>query len=151
MYVLVEELRRAAPRPRTVPGLAVRLRVSERTVQRDMQALLAVGVPVRNAAGRGGGWFVDAQFTLPPISLTGPQALALVVALAGTDDVGAFGGPAREAMLKITAAMAGSGAAASRGPARERPTGCGTRPAGARPGDPPCAVSLRTEPSPESP
>ena len=105
MCSLVQELSAVAPRPRTVPALARRLQVSERTVQRDLQALLATGVPVRNAAGRGGGWFVDAGFGVPAVRLSGLQALAVVAALTSTNTSTPLNGPAREAIRAITGAM----------------------------------------------
>lgn len=82
LYALVDELRAIAPRPRTVDWLATRFAVSRRTVQRDLQALMATGVPVRAEAGRHGGWFIDRNATLPPINLTAPEALAVAAALA---------------------------------------------------------------------
>ncbi|MEU2923476.1 HTH domain-containing protein [Streptomyces sp. NPDC007251] len=70
LYALVEELRAAAPRPLTVAALASRFEISTRTVQRDLQALLETGVPVRTTPGRGGGWSIDPAMTLPPMHFT---------------------------------------------------------------------------------
>ncbi len=77
LYALVEELRSAAPRPRTVAQLAARFEVSSRTIQRDLQALMHAGVPLRAAAGRTGGWFVDPVMTLPPINFTATEITAI--------------------------------------------------------------------------
>ncbi|MDW6061126.1 HTH domain-containing protein [Streptomyces sp. FXJ1.4098] len=85
LYALVEELRAAAPRPLTVAALAARFEVSTRTVQRDLQALMESGVPVRNTPGRGGGWTVDPAMTLPPIRFTSDEAWALAAALAAAE------------------------------------------------------------------
>jgi len=105
LYALVEELRAAAPRPRTVAALADRLTVSERTIQRDLQALMAAGVPVRNEAGPRGGWFVDPTMTLPPVTFTTAEALAVAAALAAAEHSAPFAGAARTAMQKVAAVV----------------------------------------------
>ncbi|MFH7593713.1 WYL domain-containing protein [Streptomyces racemochromogenes] len=111
LYALVEELRAAAPRPRPVAALAARFEVSTRTVQRDLQALMESGVPVRAALGRGGGWTVDPAMTLPPVHFTADEAAALAAALAtaGTP----YAGAARTAYQKLLASMTGPAAAAA--------------------------------------
>ncbi|WP_326656390.1 helix-turn-helix transcriptional regulator [Streptomyces sp. NBC_00385] len=105
LYALVEELRAAAPRPVTVPVLAARFEVSTRTVQRDLQALMETGVPVRTASGRGGGWSIDPAMTLPPVRFTADEASALTVALAAADVSAPYAGAARTAAQKIAASM----------------------------------------------
>ncbi|MFF7161949.1 helix-turn-helix transcriptional regulator [Streptomyces sp. NPDC008086] len=114
LYALVEELRAAAPRPLTVAALAARFEVSSRTVQRDLQALMETGVPVRTTPGRGGGWSIDPEMTLPPIHLTAEEASALAVALAAADASTPYAGAARAAAQKVTAAMTGAASAAAR-------------------------------------
>ncbi|MEW2159864.1 YafY family protein [Streptomyces sp. NPDC007189] len=112
LYALVEELRAAAPRPLTVAALASRFEISTRTVQRDLQALLETGVPVRTTPGRGGGWSIDPAMTLPPMHFTPEEASALAVALAATDDWAPYAGAARTAAQKIAASMTGPASAA---------------------------------------
>ncbi|WP_369183963.1 helix-turn-helix transcriptional regulator [Streptomyces sp. Y1] len=107
LYALVEELRAAAPRPLTVAALATRFEVSTRTVQRDLQALMDAGVPVRATSGRGGGWSIDPAMTLPPIRFTTEEASALVAALAAADASAPYAGAARTASQKIAASMTG--------------------------------------------
>ncbi|MGW6914667.1 helix-turn-helix transcriptional regulator [Kitasatospora sp. NPDC054939] len=114
LYGLVEELRAAAPRPLTVAALAARFGVSTRTVQRDLQALMATGVPVRTSCGRGGGWSIDPRATLPPIHLTPDEASALTAALAAADAATPYAGAARTAAQKIAAAVTGPASAAVR-------------------------------------
>ncbi|MFG2577008.1 helix-turn-helix transcriptional regulator [Streptomyces sp. NPDC048481] len=114
LYALVEELRAAAPRPLTVAALAARFEVVARTVQRDLQALMESGVPLRVQPGRGGGWTIDPAMTLPPVRLTVQEAAALTAALAAADARTPYAGAARTAAQKITAAMAGPAAAAAR-------------------------------------
>jgi predicted DNA-binding transcriptional regulator YafY len=113
LYALVELLRAAAPRARTVGALAERLEVSERTVQRDLQALMAGGVPVRYATGRGGGWSIDPAMTLPPIRFTPAEAAALTAALAAAGET-PYAGAARSALQKVAASMTGPATAAAR-------------------------------------
>ncbi|MGE7389675.1 helix-turn-helix transcriptional regulator [Streptomyces sp. NPDC004126] len=105
LYALVEELRASAPRPRTVAALAARFEVSTRTVQRDLQALMDSGVPVRATPGRGGGWTVDPAMTLPPVRFTTAEAAALAAALAATETP--YSGAARTAYQKLMASMTG--------------------------------------------
>ncbi|MGW5345783.1 WYL domain-containing protein [Streptomyces sp. HUAS TT3] len=114
LYALVEELRAAAPRPRTVAALAARFEVSTRTVQRDLQVLMETGVPVRATSGRGGGWSVDPEMTLPPIHFTPEEASALAVALATADASAPYAGAARAAAQKIAVSMTGTASAAVR-------------------------------------
>ncbi|MFE1863555.1 helix-turn-helix transcriptional regulator [Streptomyces anandii] len=113
LYALVEELRAAAPQPLTVAALAARFEVSTRTVQRDLQALMETGVPVRTTPGRGGGWSIDPAMTLPPIHFTAEEASALAVALAATDGFAPYAGAARTAAQKIVASMTGPASAAA--------------------------------------
>ncbi|EIV94605.1 YafY family protein [Frankia sp. QA3] len=106
LYALMEELRAVAPRPVTVPALARRLEVSERTVQRDLKALAETGAPVYSATGRGG-WSVDPAMTLPPIGFTPGEALAVAAALAAAEGSAPFADGTRGAMRKIAALLSG--------------------------------------------
>jgi proteasome accessory factor B len=113
LYALVEELRAVAPRQLTVAALAARFEVSSRTVQRDLQILMETGVPVRTTTGRGGGWSIDAQMTLPPIRFTPDEASALAMALATADASTPYAGAARTAAQKIAVSMTGPASAAA--------------------------------------
>ncbi|MGW3121641.1 helix-turn-helix transcriptional regulator [Streptomyces sp. NPDC001107] len=113
LYALVEELRAAAPRSLTVAALAARFEVSTRTVQRDLQALMEAGVPVRATTGRGGGWSIDPAMTLPPIRFTAEEAAALVAALAAADASAPYAGAVRTASQKIAASMTGPASTAA--------------------------------------
>ncbi|MFF2815707.1 helix-turn-helix transcriptional regulator [Kitasatospora cineracea] len=118
LYALVEELRAAAPRPLTVARLAARFEVATRTVQRDLQALMAAGLPVRSATGRGGGWSIDPRTTLPPVRFTAQEAAALTVALAATDRGAPYAAAARTAAQKLAAVLPADAAATARDLAR---------------------------------
>jgi proteasome accessory factor B len=113
LYALVEELRAAAPRTLTVAALAARFEVSTRTGQRDLQALMEAGVPVRTTTGRGGGWSIDRAMTLPPIRFTAEEAAALVAALAVADASALYAGAVRTASQKIVASLTGPASTAA--------------------------------------
>ena len=83
--------------------MADRFEVSTRTIERDILALQEAGVPIRGAAGRRGGYFIDPQGTLPPINFTPAEALAIAIALA--DEAGPFAAAGRQARHKVLAAM----------------------------------------------
>ncbi|GLW68191.1 transcriptional regulator [Kitasatospora phosalacinea] len=118
LYALVEELRAAAPRPLTVARLAARFEVATRTVQRDLQALTAAGLPVRATTGRGGGWSIDPRTTLPPVRFTEQEAAALTVALAATGHGTPYAAAARTAAQKLAAVLPEPAAATARDLAR---------------------------------
>ncbi|MFI5792197.1 helix-turn-helix transcriptional regulator [Streptomyces sp. NPDC051677] len=104
LYALVEELRAAAPSPRSARTLARRFEVSVRTVERDLAALQQSGVPVYAEPGRSGGYVLDRQSTLPPLTITPAEATALAVglhALGGTP----FAADARSALHKVLAVL----------------------------------------------
>ncbi|MER6878459.1 HTH domain-containing protein, partial [Amycolatopsis sp. NPDC000673] len=81
LYALVEELRAVAPRTRTAAWLAARFEVSVRTIERDLGALRETGVPIWTETGRTGGYGLDRERTLPPLTLTPEEAIAITVAL----------------------------------------------------------------------
>ncbi|GGZ70480.1 helix-turn-helix transcriptional regulator [Streptomyces subrutilus] len=104
LYALVEELRAVSPRPRSARWLAERFGVSTRTIERDLGALQQSGVPLYAEPGRSGGYVVDKDHTLPPLTITPAEAAALAVALhalAGTP----FAADARSALYKVFAVM----------------------------------------------
>ncbi len=69
--------------PRTWPGdeLARRLRVSRRTIRRDVERLRDLGYPVRTAMGAGGGYRLVAGTAMPPLLLDDEEAVAIAVGL----------------------------------------------------------------------
>ncbi|MBK6013885.1 YafY family protein [Streptomyces sp. MBT53] len=66
---------------RTVPDLAERLGVDERTVRRYVGHLLELGVPVDSVRGRYGGYRLAPGYRMPPLMLTDDEALAVVLGL----------------------------------------------------------------------
>ncbi|WNV88023.1 WYL domain-containing protein [Umezawaea sp. Da 62-37] len=103
LYALVEELRAVSPRPRSASWLARRFEVSVRTVERDLEALRQTGVPIRSDVGRAGGYSLDRERTLPPVTLTDVEALAVSVALRTT--AAPFAAAARRAGQKVSAVL----------------------------------------------
>jgi predicted DNA-binding transcriptional regulator YafY len=104
LYALVEELRAVSPRPRSARWLAQRFEVSARTVERDIAALQAAGVPIWAEPGRTGGYVIDRARTLPPVNLSPAEAVAMAVALhrvGGTP----FAAAAGAALRKLVAVM----------------------------------------------
>ncbi|MCY0944979.1 MULTISPECIES: helix-turn-helix transcriptional regulator [Streptomyces] len=104
LYALVEELRAVSPRPRSARWLAERFGVSTRTIERDLSALQQSGVPLYAEPGRSGGYVVDKDHTLPPLTVTPSEAAALAVALHGLSGT-PFAADARSALHKVFAVM----------------------------------------------
>jgi predicted DNA-binding transcriptional regulator YafY len=95
----------------TAASLAATLEVSIRTVYRDIEALIATGVPVRGEAGVG--YMLEAGYYLPPLNLTAEEAEALALGarvLANWSD-GAVAGQAAAALAKIRAVLPAAGQA----------------------------------------
>jgi predicted DNA-binding transcriptional regulator YafY len=104
LYAMVEELRAAAPRPRSARWLARRFEVCTRTVERDIGALLESGVPIYAEPGRTGGYTLDRSRTLPPVNVSPAEAVAIAMALRSLDGT-PFSPAARSALQKILAVM----------------------------------------------
>lgn len=89
----------------TAARLAARLEVSERTIYRDMRALILSGVPIDGEAGVG--YVLRPGFDLPPLMFTDAEAEALAL---GARMVRALGGPelagaADSALARIEAVL----------------------------------------------
>jgi predicted DNA-binding transcriptional regulator YafY len=105
LFQLVQLLR--AKRMTTAELLAEELRVSKRTVYRDIADLQRSGIPVRGEAGVG--YRLERGFELPPLTFNSEEIEALVI---GARMVEAFGDPelaksARSAMTKVEAVLPG--------------------------------------------
>lgn len=86
LHALSEMLRRAGSRGCTAERLAAEFGVSARTVKRDLTALENSGVPIWSRPGPGGGYGLAARASLPPVSLTPAQAVALLAAVSAASD-----------------------------------------------------------------
>jgi predicted DNA-binding transcriptional regulator YafY len=97
----------------TGPELADRLEVSERTVQRDVEALIAAGVPIQSIRGQAGGYRLDGRYQTRLTGVAADEAHALAfLGLNETAGQLGLGGVLDTAHTKVWAALTG--------PARER-------------------------------
>lgn len=88
--------------------LSARLEVSERTVQRDVEALVAEGFPVRSTRGPGGGYYLEGRYQTRLTGVGADEAHALAfLGLAGpAGDLG-LTGLLDAARTKVWAALTG--------------------------------------------
>ena len=103
LYDLIQILRDG--RLHRAQDLADRLGVSLRTVYRDMDTLMASGVPLEG--NRGLGYRATADMTLPPLNLTMAELEALHLGLAVVNEAGdaELGAAARSLSAKIDAIL----------------------------------------------
>lgn len=104
MYAIVESLRVAGSRGRTCASLSERFEVSTRTIKRDIAALIEAGVPVVSFDGRGGGYSLMKNASLPPLAFTDAEATAIAIALRVEPDM-PFAPDGVSAMSKLIGAM----------------------------------------------
>ena len=86
LHALSEMLRRSGSRGVSAERLAREFEVSVRTVKRDLAALARSGAPLWSRPGPGGGYGLAAGASLPPVSLSPAQAVALMAAVAASPD-----------------------------------------------------------------
>lgn len=103
LFDIVQMLR--GGRLRTAQEIADQLEVSIRTVYRDIDALVASGVPIEGE--RGIGYVIRAPFLLPPLtfSATELQALQLGIRFVLAWGDGELANAAQEALVKIKAVL----------------------------------------------
>lgn len=86
LHALSEMLRRSGSRGCSAERLAREFSVSVRTVKRDLDALERSGTPIWSRPGPGGGYGMAAGTSLPPVSLTAAQSVALMAAVSAAPD-----------------------------------------------------------------
>ena len=86
LHALSEMLRRSGRRGVSAERLAADFEVSVRTIKRDLDALENSGAPVWSRPGPGGGYGLAAGGSLPPVSLSPAQAVALMAAVSAASD-----------------------------------------------------------------
>ena len=86
LHALSESLRRAGSRGHSADWLADEFGVSTRTIKRDLAALERAGTPLWSRPGPGGGYGLAPGASLPPVSLSPAQAMALMAAVAASPD-----------------------------------------------------------------
>jgi predicted DNA-binding transcriptional regulator YafY len=62
----------------TAEALAERFDVTIRTIYRDLDTLRAAALPVAAERGRGGGYALDKNYSLPPVNFTAREAALLI-------------------------------------------------------------------------
>jgi predicted DNA-binding transcriptional regulator YafY len=94
----------------TAGELAARFGVTVRTVHRDLTALKVADLPISSERGRGGGFALDAHYTLPPINISAREAAVLLSLLryAKEQRLMPFAQTLRAAEEKVQAALSGS-------------------------------------------
>jgi predicted DNA-binding transcriptional regulator YafY len=75
-------------RPLSARELALHFEVSRRTIIRDAEALLQIGVPLISQDGAGGGYSLPDDYSMPPLQLTRQEAFLLLFALDGVQKLG---------------------------------------------------------------
>ncbi|WP_404321976.1 helix-turn-helix transcriptional regulator [Arthrobacter luteolus] len=86
LHALFEMLRRNGSRGCSAERLAGEFGVSVRTIKRDLAALESSGAPLWSRPGPGGGYGLALGATLPPVSLSPAQAVALMAAVSAAPD-----------------------------------------------------------------
>ncbi|MDQ0642585.1 helix-turn-helix transcriptional regulator [Microbacterium murale] len=86
LHALSEMLRRSGARGVSAERLAREFEVSVRTVKRDLDALNRSGAAVWSRPGPGGGYGLAAGASLPPVSLSAAQAVAIMAAASAAPD-----------------------------------------------------------------
>lgn len=86
LHALSEMLRRSGKRGVSAERLAREFEVSVRTIKRDLDALENSGAPVWSRPGPGGGYGLASGASLPPVTLSPAQAMALMAAVSAAPD-----------------------------------------------------------------
>lgn len=86
LHALSEMLRRSGTRGVTAERLAREFDVSVRTVKRDLASLAQSGAALWSRPGPGGGYGLAEATTLPPVTLSPAQAVALLAAVSAAPD-----------------------------------------------------------------
>ncbi len=73
---------------RTSGEIAQHFEVSKRTIQRDVDALCEMGIPIAAELGVSGGYTLPSDYSLPPLALTLHEAFLLRLALSGLSQLG---------------------------------------------------------------
>lgn len=86
LHALSEMLRRSGTRGISADRLAKEFEVSVRTIKRDLDALENSGAPIWSRPGPGGGYGLASGASLPLVSLSPAQAVALMAAVSAAPD-----------------------------------------------------------------
>lgn len=94
----------------TAEALAERFGVTVRTIYRDLDALRDADLPLGAERGRGGGYALDRNYTLPPVNFTAREAALLIAIGQHAIDLRLlpFEGTLRGGLEKVRAALSTS-------------------------------------------
>ena len=104
LFQIIQILRRSR-RPVTARQLSSELKVSVRSLYRDVSDLIGRGVPIRGEAGVG--YVLDRDYDMPPLMLTPDELEAAVLGAQWVTERGdpALAGAARDLLSKISSAV----------------------------------------------
>jgi predicted DNA-binding transcriptional regulator YafY len=100
LYAVTEAIRRRAPRPVSAAALADEFGVTRRTMERDLAALRAAGVPLYGLDGRTGGQQLATTGGRVVFSLSAEEATSLLLAATVAGPM-PYSGSARAAVSRI--------------------------------------------------
>jgi predicted DNA-binding transcriptional regulator YafY len=95
----------------TAGELAERFNVTVRTIHRDLTSLRMADMPISSERGRGGGFSLDAHYTLPPINIAAREAAVLLMLTSYAKEMRLlpFNETLESAANKVRAALSASG------------------------------------------
>jgi predicted DNA-binding transcriptional regulator YafY len=110
LFALAEHLR-ARRTGITAGELAERFGVTIRTVHRDLTALRMASLPISSERGRGGGFALDAHYTIPPVNISAREAAVLLMLTSYAHEMRLlpFTATLESASNKVRAALSASG------------------------------------------
>jgi predicted DNA-binding transcriptional regulator YafY len=104
-HAMIEELCLNAPSFTSARRLAERTGVSTRTIERDVERLLAAGIPVVRRRGPNGGYRLDSVAVVPAIQLSRSELAAVIASIVALGPYGSAS--AGSALDKLVAALSG--------------------------------------------
>jgi predicted DNA-binding transcriptional regulator YafY len=110
LFALAEHLR-SRRSGITAGELAERFGVTVRTIHRDLDALRNADMPISSERGRGGGFALDAHYTLPPVNISAREAAVLLILTKYAKEMRLlpFYATLESASSKVRAALSASG------------------------------------------
>ncbi len=104
LFQIIQILRRSRL-PITAEKISLELKISVRSIYRDVTDLIGQGVPIRGEAGVG--YLLDRQYDMPPLMLTPDELEAAVLGAQWVAERGdpALAGAARDLLSKISSAV----------------------------------------------
>jgi len=105
LVAITETLRRTAPRPVSARRLAEEFGVTSRTIERDLAALRAAGVPLYAEAGRNGGAVSLDQMGSVVVTLSPTEVMALLTAVTAAGDAMPYADAGATAMKRVLDAL----------------------------------------------